>query len=164
MAHDFDAFFHQFLVLLGDLIQLRGRRGLHFLLDAGVENRRALVRNEINEIGDLGISDEHALGARHARGAGREVKHVAVAEEALGALFVEDDARIEAARDLESDAARDVRFDDAGNDVRARSLRRCTIMWMPGARAFCAMRAMAFSTSAGAVCMRSASSSTMTTM
>ena len=39
-----------------------------------------------------------------------------------------------------------------------------TIRWMPAARAFCAMRQMASSMSAGAVCMRSASSSMMTTM
>ena len=46
----------------------------------------------------------------------------------------------------------------------ARGVWVATIMWMPAARAICVMRAMALSTSAGAVCMRSASSSTMTTM
>ena len=45
----------------------------------------------------------------------------------------------------------------------ARGVCVAMIMWMPAARAIWVMRAMALSTSAGAVCMRSANSSTMTT-
>ena len=45
----------------------------------------------------------------------------------------------------------------------ARGVCVATTMWMPAARAFCVMRVIASSTSTGAVCIRSASSSTMMT-
>ena len=39
-----------------------------------------------------------------------------------------------------------------------------TMMWIPAARAICVIRAIALSTSAGAVCIKSANSSMITTM
>ena len=46
----------------------------------------------------------------------------------------------------------------------ARGVCVAMIMWIPAARAFCVIRAIALSTSAGAVCIKSANSSTMITM
>ena len=46
----------------------------------------------------------------------------------------------------------------------ARGVCVATMRWMPAARAICVMRAIALSTSAGAVCIRSANSSMMMTM
>ena len=46
----------------------------------------------------------------------------------------------------------------------ARGVWVATMRWIPAARAIWVIRAMAISTSAGAVCIRSASSSMMTTM
>ena len=44
---------------------------------------------------DFLVGHEDALRADHARGARRAVEHVALAEEAFGAVFIEDDAGIE---------------------------------------------------------------------
>jgi len=58
---------------------------------------------------------------------------------------------------------RQVGLDQAGDDVDARPL-GARIRWMPAARAICARRAIDSSTSRPATIIRSASSSTMTTM
>ena len=63
------------------------------------------------------------MDAADARGAGREEEHVAVAEELLGALRVEDRARVDLRRHLIADARREVRLDHAGDDVDRRPLR-----------------------------------------
>ena len=54
---------------------------------------------------------------------GEQEQHVAVAEQLVGAHFVEHDAAIGAAGDLERDAGRQVRLDQAGDDVDRRLLR-----------------------------------------
>ena len=49
------------------------------------------------------------------------IEHVAAAEQVLGALLVEDGARVDLLRDAERDARREVRLDHAGDDVDARA-------------------------------------------
>ncbi len=49
-------------------------------------------------------------------------EHVALAEQRLGAVLVEDHARVGLRGDGEGDPRRDVRLDHAGDDVRARAL------------------------------------------
>ena len=73
---------------------------------------------------DLVVGDERAVQALHARRARRQEEHVALAEQALGADRVEDRARVDARRHLERDARREVRLDEAGDDVDRRPLRR----------------------------------------
>ena len=66
-------------------------------------------------------------GALHALGLGRAAElheGVALAEQALGALLVEDDARVVALRHAVGDARREVGLDEPRDDVRARALRR----------------------------------------
>ncbi len=70
------------------------------------------------------VGDERALGADQFRAAGRQKKHVAFAEQFVRAHRIENGARVHAARDLERDARRDVRLDDAGDDIDGRPLRR----------------------------------------
>ena len=53
----------------------------------------------------------------------RAEEHVALAEQALGAALVEDDARVGLRRHGEGDARRDVGLDQAGDDVDRRPLR-----------------------------------------
>ena len=67
------------------------------------------------------------VGAVHPHGdavARREVEHVALPQQALGALLVEDGARIDLGGDLEGDARRHVGLDEAGDHVHRRALRR----------------------------------------
>ena len=73
---------------------------------------------------DFLVGDERALGADQFRRTGRQIKHVALAEQFVRAHRVENRPRIHAcAAHLERDARRDVRLDDAGDDVHARPLR-----------------------------------------
>ena len=69
------------------------------------------------------VGDERAVHARRDRGAGRQVQHVAVPEQRLGAHLVEDRARIDLGRDLEGDARGDVGLDQPGDDVDRGPLR-----------------------------------------
>jgi hypothetical protein len=55
-------------------------------------------------------------------GAGRQVEHVALPEQRLGAHLVEDGARVDLARHLEGDTRRDVGLDEARDDVHRRAL------------------------------------------
>ena len=71
---------------------------------------------------DFVVGDHGALGADELAGAGREVEHVALAHQLVGALAVEDDAAVQRAGYLEGDAAGNVRLDDAGDDIGARCL------------------------------------------
>src|SRR5436189_140458 len=54
----------------------------------------------------------------------RQVKHVAGADQRFGARLVEDGARVDSRRHLESDARRNVGLDEAGDAIDRRSLRR----------------------------------------
>ena len=62
------------------------------------------------------------------------VEHVALAEQLLGALLVEDGAAVDLGRHLEADAGREVGLDGAGDDVDRRTLRRHDEMDAGGAR------------------------------
>ncbi len=63
------------------------------------------------------------LAAQQLAGAGRQEQHVAVAQQLVGAHFVQHHAAVRAAGDLERDPGRQVRFDQAGDDVDRRLLR-----------------------------------------
>ena len=65
-----------------------------------------------------------ALQTRRLRLARRDEQHVAVAEQHLGARSVDDRAAVDLRRDAKRDPAREVRLDQAGDDVHARTLRR----------------------------------------
>jgi hypothetical protein len=111
---------------------------------------------------DLGVRDEGAVDAGDAAAAGH-VEHVALAEQLLGALLAQDGAAVDLRGDLEGDPGREVGLDRAGDDVDRRALRRQTT-WMPAARAICARRWIVPSISLPATIIRSAISSTMTTI
>ena len=62
--------------------------------------------------------DAHdALAAWH-------IEHVAPAQQLLGALLAQDGARVDLRGDVEADPGREVRLDDAGDDVHRGALRR----------------------------------------
>jgi hypothetical protein len=82
----------------------------------------------------ISVGDERALDADEFGRAGRQVKHVAFAQEFVRAHRVEDGARIHLGGDLEGDARGDVGLDDAGDDVHARPLRGDDAMNARGAR------------------------------
>src|ERR1700758_5147026 len=65
------------------------------------------------------ISYEDTLRADEKRSARWQIKHVALPEQTLGAVFIKNDAAVDLARDLEGDATRDIRFDHAGDHIRA---------------------------------------------
>jgi hypothetical protein len=91
------------------------------------------------------------------------VEHVALPEQLLGALFAKDGAAVDLRRDLEGDAGREVGLDRAGDDVDRRALRRHDQVDAGGARHL--RQALdAASISLPATIIRSAISSTMTTM
>ena len=62
------------------------------------------------------------------------VQHIALAQQLLGALFAKDGARIYAAGHGKADAGRQVRLDDAGDDIDRRALRRHDQVDAGGAR------------------------------
>ena len=107
--------FHEFLVLVGDIVvvavcrrRLRACRAM-----AGFEGGFHLPAGEFDEPMDLFIRNEHTLCPGQARSPRRQIKHVALADESFRAFFVEDDAAVEAAGDLEGDARGHVGLDDA---------------------------------------------------
>src|SRR6266513_2954419 len=67
---------------------------------------------------------EYALRAYETRSARRKIKHVPLTEQTIGAVFIENDATVDFRCNLKRDAARNVRFDYARDDVRTGSLRR----------------------------------------
>ena len=95
---------------------------------------------------------------------GRHVERVAVAEQAVGADRVENRARIRTRGDLERDARREVRLDEAGDHVDRRALGGDDQVDAGGARLLREARDRPTSTSRPTVIIRSASSSMMTTM
>ena len=68
------------------------RRTVQPLVDRVFECGLALLRGVLDDAVDFLVGHEHALRADHARSAGRAVEHVALAEQSLGAVFIEDDA------------------------------------------------------------------------
>src|SRR5438270_7257587 len=66
---------------------------------------------------------EHALCANETRSARRQIKHVALPEQTIGSVLIEDDTTVDLRGDLECDSRGNVRLDYASDDVRARGLR-----------------------------------------
>ena len=108
--------------------------------------------------GDLFSRDIRALHPLQMAGAQRLEQHVAHAEQSLGSVHVEDDARIGLAGDCEGDPRGDIGLYHAGDDV-GRGLWVATTRWIPTARDFCASRITQSSTSCGETIIRSANSS-----
>ena len=95
----------------------------------------------------------HGLG-----GADGAKKHIAVAEQLLSAGHIENCARIHLRRNGQCDPARDIRLDDAGDNINRRAL--CGDHQVHSCRArICAKRQMESSTSLGAAIIRSDNSS-----
>src|SRR5438874_8692206 len=69
------------------------------------------------------IRYEHALRTNKTRGARRQIKHVALSEQTIRAVLIQDHSTVDFGSDLERDSTRNIRFDYAGNNVRARRLR-----------------------------------------
>jgi hypothetical protein len=70
----------------------------------------------------LFVSHKRALRPHEFRGSGGREKHVAAADEGLGAFAVNDGAGIDLGRDLEGDARGQVRLDDTSDDIDRRAL------------------------------------------
>ena len=98
--------------------------GLDLLEQVLAQLGLALARPEARERLDLRLVDVGALDALQPRGADRREEHVALAEQRLGAVLVEDHARVGLRADREGDPRRDVGLDHARDDVDARGLRR----------------------------------------
>src|SRR5207247_2498887 len=121
LANDFETFFNQLLVFVRDLFRWRAR-GLQFFVHRRVERGRTLRGNKFNQAANFIIGYEHALRADQSRSARREIKHVALAKQSIGAVFIENNATVDLARDLKRDPARNVRLDHAGDDIGPRRL------------------------------------------
>src|SRR6266542_5295984 len=65
------------------------------------------------------ISYKHPLRTNKTRSARRQIKHVALPEQTIGSVFIEDYATVNLRGNLECDSAGNVRFDHAGDHVRA---------------------------------------------
>src|SRR6266487_5286789 len=65
------------------------------------------------------ISHKPALRADETRSARREVKHVPLPEQTIGSVFIEDYATVDLGGDLERNSTWDIRFDHAGDYIRA---------------------------------------------
>src|SRR5437763_10904407 len=88
------------------------------------ESRLALVAlHELDDLVDLLLRHVRAVNAADARRARREEEHVAVAEELLRPLRVEDGARVHLRGHLIGDARGEIRLDHAGDHVDRRALR-----------------------------------------
>ena len=83
----------------------------------------ALRLPEFGDGGDLLFGYEWRVDALHAAGAGRQVEHVAFAEQAFGAVGVDDGARVDLGGEAEAHARGHVGLDEAGDDVDRWALR-----------------------------------------
>ena len=92
-------------------------------MHGGIERGRTLRGNKFNQTSDLLIRHEHALCANEPRSARRQIKHVALAEQPVGAVFIQNHAAVDLRSDLKRNPARNVRLDHPGDDVGARRLR-----------------------------------------
>ena len=123
-ADDFDALLDQFLVFVDGVLYLEaaGWPG-ELLVDFHFVTRLALFGDKLDDAVDFLVCYERALGADQFCRAGRQVEHVALSEQFVGAHRVQNRARIHFGGNLKGDAGGDVRLDDAGDDVHARPLR-----------------------------------------
>ena len=122
MAGDLDALDDEFLVGIGDLVFLVGAGGVDGFADVPFVVRLRLLGAVSDDALYLLVGNESTLRALEFGGARRQVEHVALANELVGALGVEDDAGVERGGNLEGDAAGNVRLDDAGDHIGARRL------------------------------------------
>src|SRR5437773_12452116 len=88
-----------------------------------VKSGRALCRNEFHQAMNLIVRYEHALRANKTRSARRQIKHVALSEQTIRSVLIEDNATVDLRGDLECDSGRNVRLNYAGDHIRARRLR-----------------------------------------
>ena len=89
-----------------------------------VVDRLALLAQEAGQPRRLLLGDVGAVQADVPRRGRRQEQHVALAEQLLGAVAVENRARVDLRRHAERDARRQVGLDQAGDDVHRRPLRR----------------------------------------
>src|ERR1035437_7870523 len=123
-ADDFDALLDDFLVLVNAAFDVIVRRGFGKLfVDLRFVAGLGLPGDEAHDVLQFFVGDEGTLRAFEIRGTGRQVKHVAFAEQLVRAHRIKNRPGIHAAGDLEGDARRDVRLDDAGDDLYGRPLR-----------------------------------------
>ena len=111
-----------------------GTRLLVFGGDRLVEDRLALLAQEAGQAGALLLGDVRTVEPDASRRGRRQKQHVALAEQLLGAVGVENRARVDLRRHAERDARRQVGLDQSGDDVHRRALRRQDQMDADGAR------------------------------
>src|SRR5688500_15873171 len=122
-ANDLDALLDEAFVLVAGIFVADAGDGLgKLLVNFHFVARFTLPGDVVHDAFDFLIGDEDALGAVKFGGAGREIKHVAFAEQFIGAHGIENGAGVDLGGNLESDTGGDVRLDDAGDDVNARAL------------------------------------------
>ena len=83
----------------------------------------ALRLPEGGDGGDFFFSYKWRMDALDAAGAGRQIEHIAFAEQAFGAVGIDDGARVDLGGEAEAHAGGDVGLDEAGDDVDAGPLR-----------------------------------------
>lgn len=91
--------------------------GFDFALDVVGVVGRAVDFEGIDDVVDFGVGGEGALGSDLVGGAWGDEEHVAATDELVGAAAVEDGAAVDFGGDFEGDAAGEVGFDDACDDV-----------------------------------------------
>jgi hypothetical protein len=124
-----------------------------------VESGRTLRGNEVDQTSII-VGHEHTLSANEPRSAGRKIKHVSLANNRSARSHPGSPGCRSCSPETQSGWG--CGLDHAGDYVGARRLGGDNEM--NPAAAIWVMRAVALSTSAGAVCIRSASSSMITTM
>ncbi len=122
--HDVDGAFVQFVAFAQFLrIGWLAVRLLDFHVDQFV-HKILFARTDGGDHGvDFVVTQVGTLAAEQRAGAGPEEQHVAVAEQFIGPHFIEYDAAVDPAGDLERDAGRQVGLDQAGDDIDRRFLR-----------------------------------------
>src|ERR1019366_7613793 len=140
LQHDADRLVVHRIILAAADAGFAGERIAALAIErAAFENSFDVVRLALRlQVGDdamyLVVADESAVHAHRNPAPGRQVEHVAHAEQGFGTHLVEDGARIDLARDLEREPRRDVGLDEAGDHVDAGPLRRQDQMHAGGAR------------------------------
>ena len=76
-----------------------------------------LLSQELADRLDLVVRHPGAVDPHLLVGAGRDEDHVAAPEQRLGAVRVEDGARVDFRRHLEGDPCREIRLDEPGHDI-----------------------------------------------
>ena len=94
---------------------------------------RDMVHDALHLIG----GDERVLDADRFRTSGRKIQHVAVAQELVGPVHVKNRPRVNLRRDLIGNPRREIRFDDARDNVNGRALGGKDKMNSDSARQLC---------------------------